>query len=910
MLITEIELVAFKSYDQASITFAPGMNAILGENGAGKSTILEAVGLALFGHRPSGTRMADLVREGETQARIVVGFSSGPEQQRYQIERRFGKGANTHRLYQAAESDPEERICIAEGHAGVADWIRSELRLDAGTALDDIFELMIGVPQGMLTAAFLETASVRKAVFDPLLRVDEYREAVNGLRPTLQVLRTYARDLEQQIAVADSRLERLPGLVADCAQFEGQIESLKTACQEHTEQQERIEAVVHDLDVLAAAVESAEQTRQAHEQDVRLAEERLSAARQSAQEAVAAKTRADSAQAGYEHWQQAEAERQALEEQRRRRDELRVQHNRAESDLAHLGDRLAELEQTLAGLAQRANEVERLTPEARLQEQLLAQLEAARADSVRAEELGRAQDRTQRELSLAREELARLAAELQETATLTEALATAEGELDRLNAEAQDHSQQLGALQAEMSRLQRQAETLSDASLARCPVCESELTAAHRQRLLDSNQEQQRDHRAKRYALQRAQEERTIHADALRQTLAAKRERLRRLGSPADQDRARERVAQLEGEAQTVAEQLDDLGDPATTVATLRHRLDDLGDPRQRLATCRAQLEQRPRIETERDDANASRTRAQADLEALSEALAPFTDLDARLARVDAIMATHREQHDAYLAAIALAQEVPKRRQQVERLESEHAAADEQLHLSRQALDDARAAYDASEHARQRQALETLRPQLAQDETRLQMTREQLRGTNQEIETLREQQAARAKDALLRVRTDKLIDIVEQVRVLLRDAGPLITRELIGQISREAGTLYAEMMGDYAGELSWAEDYDILLTIRGATRGFRQLSGGEQMVAALAVRLALLRRLTALDIAFFDEPTAHLDPARRENMVEQIRGITGFRQLFVISHDEVFEQVADHCLHIAKTGGVSHVEVV
>lgn len=48
--------------------------------------------------------------------------------------------------------------------------------------------------------------------------------------------------------------------------------------------------------------------------------------------------------------------------------------------------------------------------------------------------------------------------------------------------------------------------------------------------------------------------------------------------------------------------------------------------------------------------------------------------------------------------------------------------------------------------------------------------------------------------------------------------------------------------------------------------------------------------LHKVDIAFFDEPTADLDDHRRDNLAEQILNVKGFSQLFVISHDDSFEQ--------------------
>jgi exonuclease SbcC len=69
------------------------------------------------------------------------------------------------------------------------------------------------------------------------------------------------------------------------------------------------------------------------------------------------------------------------------------------------------------------------------------------------------------------------------------------------------------------------------------------------------------------------------------------------------------------------------------------------------------------------------------------------------------------------------------------------------------------------------------------------------------------------------------------------------------------------------------------------------------MAAALSVRLALLKQLSDIRLAFFDEPTTNMDAARRERLAEQISHITErqtFDQLFVISHDDTFVEYADY----------------
>ena len=87
-----------------------------------------------------------------------------------------------------------------------------------------------------------------------------------------------------------------------------------------------------------------------------------------------------------------------------------------------------------------------------------------------------------------------------------------------------------------------------------------------------------------------------------------------------------------------------------------------------------------------------------------------------------------------------------------------------------------------------------------------------------------------------------------------------------------------------------------MLEEEGHERPFMNLSGGEQMSAALSIRLALLKELSEIRIAFFDEPTTNLDEDRRRNLAQQIGRIKDFDQLFIISHDDAFEGFTDRVI--------------
>lgn len=145
------------------------------------------------------------------------------------------------------------------------------------------------------------------------------------------------------------------------------------------------------------------------------------------------------------------------------------------------------------------------------------------------------------------------------------------------------------------------------------------------------------------------------------------------------------------------------------------------------------------------------------------------------------------------------------------------------------------------------------------------------------------------------------------IRETLRDSAQHIVQEFMGEISAEANSLYCAIMDDFSQDMRWNEDYSITIVENGEEKHFLQLSGGEKMGAALAVRLALLKVMANSDFVFLDEPTQNMDEVRRGNLSEQIMNIKGFKQVFVISHDDTFNERYAHVVKIQKINGESIV---
>lgn len=903
MLITRVELENFKSYAREAITFEQGTNAIIGANGAGKSSLLEAIGFALFDYRPEGFKTENLLREGASSARVVVQFVSSDERL-YEVERVFNaRTTSRYRIY-----DPETGQYLAEGNEGVSTWLHDQLCPHTFSRLRDIFENTVGVPQGTLTGPFLQPPSARKAIFDPLLQVDDYRKASDNLREAQRHLEEQANAAERDISRLEGQLERMTGLEEEQERRQAALAEIEAHLRET---QAAFDAATAELQTLDEAERRARETQQALEraqQQVELQRQRLADARRALDEAEEAHRRVEGARPGHEAYLQADEHLRELEQRRSEYVRLEAQANRLRQQMAGLSERLRNLEAELARMDEEQARLEALRPQVQRQEEIEAALDKARREQLSLENARRRLEEIEGQLWEARQERERIASELSRAQDLEGRAQEAQEAIEELERRSRQGREEIARVCAEQQRLERQSEALRSAATTRCPTCEAELTPQHRDELLARNTRQMAALQQRIVELEAEVKDVERERRERQTTLERLQRELRGLASPSDLQRAEERFAERAAAHERAATDVDALADAPRRAEALEEELRELGDPRREAQRIEGVIVQREAHLRRREETQAEQRTLQKQLAQITQDLDAFGDLDGAIQEARATRDRYAQAHEVYMANVQTADQFEARAMAVRALTADLEAAQSALQEAERQHHSAAAAYDAEGHQRARQREAELREALAADRTQLKGHRERLDEIAQEIARLRgvEETLHRQRAALQE--TEELIALVRTVREILRQAGPYVTQQLVYQISCEASAIYADLMGDHTVRLDWSEDYELALEVRGHRRAFPQFSGGEQMCAALALRLALLREMSAFDIAFFDEPTAHLDPERREGLAERIMQVRGFSQMFVISHDDSFERVAQNYLRIVKDENGSHLE--
>ena len=900
MRIAQIDLENVKSYRRESVVFTEGTNAICGPNGAGKSTLLEAIGFALFDSVPYTRR--NFVREGEKTATVTVHLVSDDERT-YQVVRKCGSSSRYY-VY-----DPEIDQNLTNGKEETQAWLYEFMEVEETTSLSALFEDAVGVPQGLLTAAFLDRASNRKNTFNPLLRVDEYEQVWKALLNPRRRLDDRITEQDKSIAGFEAEIKPLPALREKVAGLQAEIKVgekrqavLQVELQDVTQRKQALELVKERLDALKQTVTQAEA-------EVKTLDARLADAQAAVERAAQAQSVVCETEVGHQAYLAAQANLAELEKQRQERDRLNDTLQRHVTDLALAQQKVEGLESKLEAIAAAETEMETLRPQVESQERLEGELAEARRLADRLADAEQNLHQEQVRLADLETRLSGIQAGLVELAEVEGEIEALQAELEELDGQRDALTAQIAAHQAELDQLKEQTVTLEAVETAVCPVCEGPLTPEHRSELLARNQVRQAE-------METALVEAQSQQEAAEKTRRQKQRALRKLEKQAKklprQAEADDLAAQMDAQRKALAgveATVAELADTPAEVEQLTADLEVLGDPRRDYQRAADTADQREVVERNWAATKERTVELSGQIDVLKGALADYADLDEQIEVERAAQATHEPDHHCYLEHIREAETLGERQESVAALNDERKAAHTEWERAVRERDQVAADYDAEAYAQLVEAFTALSSEMATLSERIRLQRDQVDEGQAKIERLVSVQEALKTARVEHAELVEVLALLDYLRQVLRDAGPKVTQALVEVISLQAACLYADIMADHTARLRWTEDYEIVLMAGGRERTFKQLSGGEQMAAALAVRLALLREVSAVDVAFFDEPTANLDDHRRDNLAEQILNVKGFSQLFVISHDDTFERDTDNLVRVVKENGVSRVEV-
>ena len=410
---------------------------ISGSNGAGKSSLLDAITWSLFGQ---ARKRDDSVINLQSDA-AEVAFTFSYEENVYRVQRSLPRGKGTSLEFQVLDGEawrPLTERTLRETQAR----IEQVLRLDYDTFANAAFFL-----QGKADQFTQQTASKRKEVLGSILGLEAWEtyrvrtaERRRALEDEVRTIDGRMTEIENELAEEETRKEHLAelerelkGLVAARKTQEILLESLKTAEASLKNQRQLVETLRAALERSQAHL-SERQTRLAAKEDDRASYTDLV-------------NRATEVESAYEKWKQARAESERMDGIA---EQFREHEKRRQPLLEEIAVEKAKLEQEKLALSNQYSVISDQLPVIR---ELNEEIEAAKKSLTETEEKLAEREELEKQAGTAREKMAALKVENQ-------------------------------ALKTQMDELKARIDRLSVADGAVCPLCGQDLSEEHRKSTL------------------------------------------------------------------------------------------------------------------------------------------------------------------------------------------------------------------------------------------------------------------------------------------------------------------------------------------------------------------------------------------------------------------------------------------
>ncbi|MDY6766307.1 MAG: SMC family ATPase [Candidatus Nanohaloarchaea archaeon] len=386
-MISRVYMENWKSHHETEMAFSGGVNVLIGEMGAGKSSVLEAICFALYGTTPALTSrtvtLDQLIRRAPSPAdQAVVEVDIQLDGSTYTVRREVERGRGT----TTSEFREDGELLVAPQAGEVTEAVEDLLNIDYS-----LFSRAVYSEQNQLDYFLTLRAGEREEKIDELLALDRFETARSTLVSLINRLEGRRDDRQEEVQQLEEALdEAAVDAVADrVAEAEDTIQELREEKQQVEEGLDEAREELERLEEEQSEAEEMRERRTALATRIDSLEERITdlaedAGQFTALDADELASRREELEAEQDRLEEAEEQITALDNEisalADRRDDLQDQKQELQEKQEE-ASRLEEVEQQLeeeqAALEEKRSERERLSGRLDDVEDTLAQLAAA-----------------------------------------------------------------------------------------------------------------------------------------------------------------------------------------------------------------------------------------------------------------------------------------------------------------------------------------------------------------------------------------------------------------------------------------------------------------------------------------------------------------------------------------------------
>ena len=206
-MITSIELSDFLSHEKTTIDLEDGVTIFVGENGAGKSSIIDAITFSLFGKHTRKSNKG-LIRRGNNQGYAKIKFSIKDKQ--YEAERKINsKGSLNAALFEVIDNN---RVQIAAGERKqFKESMTEQVEKIVGMSFEKLKIASI-VQQGELNSIINAKPKEFKELLNSIIGIDKLDIASESMK---KITKEFREENRTESGYDDSQIDILENMIQE-----------------------------------------------------------------------------------------------------------------------------------------------------------------------------------------------------------------------------------------------------------------------------------------------------------------------------------------------------------------------------------------------------------------------------------------------------------------------------------------------------------------------------------------------------------------------------------------------------------------------------------------------------------------------------------------------------------------------
>jgi exonuclease SbcC len=256
----------FRSYEKSEIDLHSGLNVFLGEVGAGKTSILEALSFALFGKISTNMTQTELIKRGSKQARVILVFRVDSE--KYKVERNiFVKKTQRARLWLYKNNN--WRLAV-EGSTAVSKSIEEILGVDSSTFLAAIY-----ASQGEIKKMLQTQPGKRREQFDKLLGIDVYEKLWDTMGQSKSLVLKELLEVQKQASGFEILTDQQKNITREIKEKNYELDLLRTSLAKIKKELISKEKQLNYLEELKINIDSTLTKKEENQKSIKKVKERI-----------------------------------------------------------------------------------------------------------------------------------------------------------------------------------------------------------------------------------------------------------------------------------------------------------------------------------------------------------------------------------------------------------------------------------------------------------------------------------------------------------------------------------------------------------------------------------------------------------------------------------------------------------